>query len=132
MNNSPWTIAARNGWHYSGDVNLDCGGTFLRVDESRYYADVIEFIDASNAGVDGRVWIEAATVPIDVAGKARIRSAFDCCGLTARGMVGMSRDAKAIEIALALYRYGFSDRDCCGDVIGAATDATLEFAEGLL
>lgn len=125
---TPHTIAADNLASYIGDMNLTYGGTFIRIDDDgRHYADVIEYIDASSAaGVDDETWINCATVPLDMARLATWRSALSCIGLSVRApeFRKLSRTAKAVEFAYALYVYGFSDRDAL-DTLTDATDEQL-------
>lgn len=109
MTQTPDSIATDNGFTYSGDMDISYGGTFCRVSDCRNYADIVEVIDMSNAGNDGEHVIEARVVPLDMAGKARIKTAFQCCGMTARGLAGTDRNAKADQIARALHSYGYSD-----------------------
>lgn len=124
MTHTPYDIARDNCASYIGDMNLTCGGHFIRIDESRCYADVIEYIDASDAGVDGETWVEHKTVPLDVASLAQWRSALACLGLKPSALVGMSRTRKAVELAYALCVYGFYDV-MSQDTLTDATDAQL-------
>jgi len=124
MTNTPYNIARDNCASYIGDMNLTYGGYFIRIDESRCYAEVIEYIDASNAGVDGETWVECKTIPLDVANLAQWRSALAYIGLKPSALVGMSRTHKAVELAYALCVYGLYDTGR-QDTLIDATDAQL-------
>ena len=53
-------------WDYSGDVNLECGGTFFRqgADWQRYgYVDAVRVTPCSDAGgQDNAFWVERLTI----------------------------------------------------------------------
>lgn len=129
---TPYQLATDNLFTYVGDTNIEYGGTFVRVSDCRNYADIVEVIDASDAGIADEVWIQRATVPLDCAGKARIRSAFDCCGMTARQLATLPRAQRADEIARALYLYGYSDATGAPDEMTDDPDAILEHVGELL
>jgi len=124
MTHTPYNIARDNCASYIGDMNLAYGGYFIRIDESRCYAEVIEYIDATDAGVDGETWIECKTIPLDVANLAQWRSAFACHGFKPSDLVGMSRMQKAVQMAYMLCTYGFYDVDE-QNTLTDATDAQL-------
>ena len=125
MAQTPYTLATDNLATYIGDINLSYGGYFIHIDESRHYATVLEYIDASNAGIEGETWIEESTVSLD-ANKRHIRSALDVLGIKLRSAewLSLSRMQRAVNLAYALRVYGYCDTDST-DTLTDATDDTL-------
>ena len=125
MKQTPHTIASDNLATYIGDINLTYGGYFIHIDESRHYATILEYIDASNAGIDGETWIEESTVSLD-ADKRHIRSALDCVGIRLRSAewLTLSRTQRAVNIAYALCVYGYRDINAT-DTLTDASDSDL-------
>jgi len=119
---------ATAGWHYIGDINAVHGGYAIRVDESRDYADVVELTSLWSAtdNAEGLAMIECATVPLDCASFAQYRSAMNFCGIKSSALLNMPRDRRAIDLAYALYTYGYRDTDSteiiCFDRIDAESN----------
>ena len=68
-------------WEYTGDVNLEYGGTFYQIDPQEWewgYCTAVRVTDIDSAiGFDGAVMVEHITVLTD---KAKWADALDCCG----------------------------------------------------
>ncbi len=105
-------------WEYSGDANLEYGGTFIDLSDWRWgYASFVKVTDlASACGFEGAILIEhGTTCGLDDA--ERVRRAVKSCGCSARGFnVGLKNGAKAKQairhmIADAMISYGHCDYD---------------------
>jgi len=114
---------AAAGWYYIGDINAEDGGCAIRVDESRCYADIVELTALWSAtdNAEGLAMIERAIVPLDCASFAQYRSAMACYGIKPSALLNMPRDIRAIELAYALYTYGYRDTDST-EIIGFDRD----------
>lgn len=110
MRNHPRDL---NGFTYSGDLNLQHGGIYVRVDGTSY-ADVVEVSDLDSAiGYADAYLIESGSVPFqgDRAARERTRSALSTVGLTMADLRALPRAQRRFELARALWVYGFRDSD---------------------
>lgn len=100
-------------WTYSGDVSLEYGGTFFKLDPAdlQYgYCSAIRVTDlASACGFDGAVMIERITI-LGLDDKARISSALDCCGWLDES-ADISFASAIMQAADGLLGYGYYDPD---------------------
>jgi hypothetical protein len=107
-------------WHYTGDINLEHGGTFINFSDLKYgYANVVEVTDLDSAiGFSGAILIEERTVITDH--KERWPSALSTIGasLLPNGDIDdngrpIRKDSLAWRMCLvyALSAYGHYDTD---------------------
>ena len=72
-------------WYYSGDINLEYGGLFYRLDNIKWgYADALRVTPCSDAGgQDNAYWIEELTVnlPDDKRHPERREDILASCGI---------------------------------------------------
>lgn len=112
MSRSPhrWRIKP---WVYSGDVNLEYGGTFIKVDLSDWdngYLDCVRVTDLDSAcGFYGAVMVERVTI-LRRSGKEG-RRALACCGQVhaARNWPKRDRASVVAWFAECLLSYGHYD-----------------------
>lgn len=103
----------RAGWHYSGDISLPYGGTFVKNDPQAYewgYGEVVEVTDLDSAcGFTGAVLVERGSAN-GTDDKVRILSALRARGMTPRDLLSIRGAAnKRTEIVRALWDYGYRD-----------------------
>lgn len=97
-------------WHYSGDVGLEHGGTFVKMDNVRYgYAECVEVTDLDSAcGADGMCLIEKGTINFDY---KRVRKAIESCGWIDRGRAKMDKPHRRAMYLQAVKDYYGMDVD---------------------
>lgn len=100
-------------WVYQGDVNLEHGGTFFKVDDSdqRYgYMDAVRVIDLIGLdGADGLTMIERVTI-YGFDNPAMIRDGMRVCGWDRdRWYRGKGKETVILAVADGLLNYGCYD-----------------------
>lgn len=100
-------------WVYQGDVNLEQGGVFFRIEpkefDNHHYCDAVRVTPCSDAGGPDNVWwVEALTIVIPDDQK-RLAGILDTCGYTLDGLKEMKPSARRQMIADACIVYGSYD-----------------------
>jgi hypothetical protein len=100
-------------WEYIGDINLEYGGTFFKVDDdnTRYgYMDAVRVTDLESAtGADGLYLIEAITV-IGFNEKDKVQNGLGVCGwLDDEHWRGKGKKTVLLAVADGLMSYGYYD-----------------------
>ncbi len=107
-------------WHYTGDINLEYGGTFFRFDGWKHgYVESVEVIDLdSAAGFRGAVAIEERSIPIDRPEKWSGALSVIGAELLPNGDISdngrpLKRDSLSWKMCLAyaLQSYGYCDQE---------------------
>ena len=98
-------------WQYSGDVNIEYGGTFADIDPREFkwgYCNVVRVTDLDSAcGFDGACLIEKLTVHVDA---KRIKQGMQCVGLTVRDLQRVKGlEGKLFAMVDAVMAYGYFD-----------------------
>lgn len=99
-------------WLYSGDVNAQYGGIWIKHEGD--YASFVRITDLDSAcGFTGAVMIERGSTGLYARNLreniARVKSAMECCGLEVSQLASMPRNAARAHIWDALISYGISD-----------------------
>ena len=114
-------------WRYSGDVNAEYGGIWIR--HYGDYCDAVEIIDLdSGCGFEGAVLIERRSVSLPrklSEAKKRIRSALNSYGWTTHDLVSFGR-GKRYAIWEALISYGYRDTDSV-ETLQLSSDGPMKF-----
>lgn len=97
-------------WKFSGDVNLEYGGIFVKVDLDDYHngylsATVVTDLDSA-CGATGMVLIEQKVALVD---HKRIMEAIRSCGFEVADLLRMESETALCAIAEMLISYGHSD-----------------------
>lgn len=79
-------LSKRRVWHYSGDVDIQHGGTFYNMDNWQYdYVEAVRCVPCSDAGgPDNQFWVEDLTINIPhgvtklETDAARVKLIVDC------------------------------------------------------
>lgn len=115
-------------WRYSGDMNAEHGGLWIR--DCGTYADAVEITDLDSAcGFRGAVLIERHSIYYGhklAESKRRLRSALSCVGMKLSDLVGLPRDKRRFELWRALHAYGYRDSDTL-DILQLEPDGPLKF-----
>jgi hypothetical protein len=101
-------------WHFSGDVNLEYGGTFI--DLSTFmdgYCSAVKLTDLDSAcGFTGAVMVEHVVIN-GTTDRERVRAALRCCGIDFASWNNRTREEVRHCIADSLCNYGYTDPDDC-------------------
>lgn len=96
----------RQRWEYTGDVNLECGGTFINLENWGW--GYVEFVEVTEVdfvrGLSGAVLIERGTVSVD--SPERNRDALRCAGPGEGWGRGNDRRTNRLILAECLLHYG--------------------------
>lgn len=105
-----------NYWHFCGDVNLEHGGIFYKLDpdDLQYgYCDAIRVTDLdSGCGFRGAVMIEHITV-LWLDDLEKINQGLDCCGWDCDTMAGLEPATRVGMIVDGAIAYGNYDPANC-------------------
>lgn len=117
-------VDAETKWHYTGDVNLECGGMFIDISEWKWgYASVVRVEDWESAtGFTGTVLIEELTVNTRTSDVRRAIRYFDSPAWSKYG-----KTTSCLVIVVALVAYGSYDRDGQGTIVQMDPDGPMEF-----
>lgn len=114
-------------WHFTGDVNLEYGGSFIDLSTWRDgYCSAVRVTDLDSAcGFTGACLIEHAVIN-GVTDTARVRQAMRYAGLENGFCRGMSKLAIRHAIAEALMSYGYADPDDGWDGYQSGNSETVQ------
>lgn len=94
-------------WKFSGDVNLEYGGTYFDLSEwDNGYIDAVRVTDLDSAcGFDGAVMIEKIVILVD---EKYFAESLECCGWTTDDL-DLETESGRLMMADALLSYGHFD-----------------------
>lgn len=107
---NPWSVAKKNNLEYSGDVNIEYGGTFFNLSTfNNGYVDAVRVTDLDSAtGFDGAIMVENLSIN-GTLDKQRIANAVRSMGwdIHSNDWHKLSPATKRLMIAESLmYKYG--------------------------
>lgn len=117
----------QNTWFYSGDVNLEHGGNYIKIESG--YADIVRATDLdSGCGFTGACLIERLSVPIygNLTGRKNIKSALESYGLKMSDLLQYAPEIRWHIITESLIGYGFYDTDS-SETVQMQNDGPLSF-----
>jgi hypothetical protein len=118
-------------WLYSGDVNAEHGGIWIK--HQGDYAEFVRITDLDSAcGFTGAVMIERGTTGLYACTPRenikRIRDALECVGMGVATLGGLSRPARHACIWDAMISYGACDTDeTATEILQLEPGAPMEF-----
>ena len=118
-------------WLYSGDMNAQYGGIWIR--HHGDYCDAVEITDLDSAcGFDGAVMIERLSSGLYDRKlsdrKKALKQALDCYGWTISDLPKGNRQATRAAIWEAMIRYGYCDRESeNAEILQLDADGPMEF-----
>lgn len=117
----------KQGWDFSGDINLEYGGSYIKLDSG--YAEYVRVTDLdSGIGFTGACMIERGTVPFIRGIRKHIKSALAMYSQSIRQLpgLGIERADRWHYIARALMEYGFEDNDS-RETVQMESDGPMQF-----